>query len=73
MTNHDDTQAAIADNEKRIEVHEAVCAERYQGILDRFKRGDKRMQRVEYVLYFLALIAIVGRDGAMRVIEVFFK
>jgi hypothetical protein len=73
MTNHDDTQAAISENEQRIAVHEAVCAERYQGILDRFKRGDARMQRIEYVLYFLALIAIVGRDGAIKIFEVFFK
>jgi predicted nucleic acid-binding Zn ribbon protein len=73
MSNHDDMQADIAQNEKRIEVHEAVCAERYQGILDKFGRGDKRMQRIEYVLYFLALIAIVGRDGALKVFEVFFK
>jgi predicted nucleic acid-binding Zn ribbon protein len=73
MTSHDDTQSAIADNEKRIEVHEAVCAERYQGILDRFVRGDRRMQRIEYVLYFLALVAIFGRDGALKLVEVLFK
>lgn len=73
MSNHNDMQADIAENEKRIEIHEAVCAERYQGILDKFGRGDKRMQRIEYVLYFLALIAIVGRDGALKVFEVFFK
>jgi hypothetical protein len=73
MSNHEEIVAATAENEKRIEVHESVCAERYQGILDRFKRGDARMQRIEYVLYFLALIAIVGRDGAMKIFEVFFK
>lgn len=49
MTTHDDKKDAIAENEKRIEVHEAVCAERYQGILDRFIRGDRRMQRIEYL------------------------
>lgn len=73
MTNHDDTQSAIAENEKRIEVHEAVCAERYQGILDRFIRGDRRMQRIEYILYFLMLMALVGRDGALKLVELFIK
>jgi hypothetical protein len=73
MTTHDEKTAADAENEQRIAVHEAVCAERYEGILDRFKRGDKRMQRIEYVLYFLALVAIFGRDGALKLVEVLFK
>lgn len=72
MTTHNET-AAIAENEKRIEVHEAVCAERYQGILDRFVRGDRRMQRIEYILYFLMLMALVGRDGAFKLVELFVK
>jgi predicted nucleic acid-binding Zn ribbon protein len=73
MTTYDDKKDAIAENEKRIEVHEAVCAERYQGILDRFIRGDRRMQRIEYILYFLMLMALVGRDGALKLAEVFIK
>jgi predicted nucleic acid-binding Zn ribbon protein len=73
MSHNDETAASIAENEKRIEVHEAVCAERYQGILDRFIRGDRRMQRIEYILYFLLLMAVFGRDGALKLVEVFVK
>ncbi|MGF7131894.1 putative nucleic acid-binding Zn ribbon protein [Paraburkholderia sp. EB58] len=72
MTTHDNTQA-IAENEKRIEVHEAVCAERYKGILDSFRRGDKRMQRIEYLIYFLLLVALLGPTGALKALEAFIK
>jgi predicted nucleic acid-binding Zn ribbon protein len=73
MSHNDDKTAADAENEQRIAVHEAVCAERYQGILDRFLRGDRRMQRIEYILYFLLLMALVGRDGALKLVEMFVK
>lgn len=65
--------AAIADNEKRIEVHEAVCAERYKGILDSLGKGDKRMQRIEYIIYFLVIAVIGGRDIALKIAEFFAK
>ena len=57
-------------------MHEAVCAERYKGILESFDRGDKRMQRIEkksqrieYILYFLLVAVIGGRDIAVKVFE----
>lgn len=69
-------KADIAENEQRIAVHEAVCAERYKGILESFDRGDKRMQRIEkksqrieYILYFLLVAVIGGRDIAVKVFE----
>ena len=52
---------AILENEKRIEVHEVVCAKRYEEIFDSFKRGDKRTQLIEYVIYFL-LLAVLFRQ-----------
>jgi predicted chitinase len=51
VTTRDETIVAIAENEQRIAVHEAVCAERYQGIIDSFKRGEKRMQRIANIAY----------------------
>ncbi|KWF29920.1 hypothetical protein [Burkholderia pseudomultivorans] len=66
-------QADIAENEQRIAVHEAVCAERYAGIQDRLQRGDKRMQRIEYILYFLIVSVLIGPSNAMKLIEAFFK
>ena len=73
MTSHDDMQADIAENEQRIAVHEAVCAERYAGIQNRLRLGDKRMQRIEYILYFLIAAVLVGPSNAVKLLEAFFK
>jgi hypothetical protein len=87
VTTHDDMQANIAENEQRIAVHEAVCAQRYQGIQDSFDRGERRMKsmdersermekksaRMEYILYFLLLVAIGGKDVAVRLAELVLK
>lgn len=80
MTNHDEMQADIAENKQGLAVHEAVCAERYAGIQTSFNRGEERMQRIEkksqrieYVLYFLLLVVIGGKDVAVRVFELLVK
>ncbi|KWO62543.1 hypothetical protein [Burkholderia territorii] len=73
MIKSEENAAAIAENEQRIAVHEAVCAERYKGIEGAFTRGEKRMRRIEYIIYFLVLAVLIGRDGALRAIEVLFK
>jgi hypothetical protein len=80
LTTQAEMQSDIAENEKRIEVHEAVCAERYKGIQDSLSRGetrmnrtDKKLQRIEYVLYFLLVAVIGGRDIAIRIFELFAK
>jgi hypothetical protein len=80
VTIHDDMRSEIAENEQRIAVHEAVCAERYQGIQDSFDRGEKRMERIEkksarieWVLYFLVLAVIGGKDVALKLFELVMK
>lgn len=73
MTSHDDMQADIAENRQGLAVHEAVCAERYKGIQARLLSGDKRMRRIEYILYFLAAAVLVGPANAMKLLEFFLK
>lgn len=73
VTLHDDMQADIAENKQGLAVHEAVCAERYQGIQDRLQRGDKRMQRIEYILYALLLVVLVGPSFGLKIAEVLLK
>ena len=58
-----------ADNDKRISVHEAICAERYQRIEESFERGAKRMQRIEYMLYALIVITFFGKDNFMELVQ----
>ena len=57
-----DMETIIAENDKRLSVHEAVCAERYEGILDSFDKGSKRMQRIEYLLYAVIASVFFGKD-----------
>ena len=53
-------EALVAENDKRLSVHEAICAERYEGIQDSFRKGAKRMQKIEYLLYFIAGAVLLG-------------
>jgi hypothetical protein len=46
--------------EKEFAVHEAVCAERYAAIEKAFVEGDKRMTRIEYLLYVVIGAVLLG-------------
>ena len=46
--------------EKEFAVHEAVCAERYAAIEKAFVEGDKRMTRIEYLLYIAIGAVLLG-------------
>ena len=41
-------------------VHEAVCAQRYAAIEKSFVDGDKRMTRIEYLLYVVIGAVLLG-------------
>ena len=66
-----DMETIIAENDKRLSVHEAVCAERYEGILDSFDKGSKRMQRIEYLLYAVIASVFFGKDMFVDIIKTF--
>jgi hypothetical protein len=48
------------EQETKIAVHEAICAERYSRIQDSLKAGDKRMTKIEYLLYVVMLCVLFG-------------
>jgi hypothetical protein len=48
------------DTSTKIAVHEAVCAERYAAIEKSFINGDKRMTRIEYLLYVVIGAVLLG-------------
>ena len=58
-----------AENNTRISVHEAVCAERYKRIEELFKIGEKRMQRIEYMLYGILAFTFFGKDTFMQLMQ----
>ena len=48
------------DATTKIAVHEAVCAERYANIEKSFINGDKRMTRIECLIYILIAAVLFG-------------
>jgi len=48
------------DLDKRIAVHEAICAERYRVIQEHLTAGEKRMSKIEYLLYGVMLCVLLG-------------
>ena len=53
-------EEVATETDKRLSVHEAICAQRYEGIQARFDEGSKRMNRIEYLLYVLILAVLLG-------------
>ena len=49
-----------AEVDKRLAVHEAICAERYTAIASSMKDGDRRMTKIEYLLYAVILAVLLG-------------
>jgi hypothetical protein len=44
----------------KLAVHEAICAERYSRINDQLTTGDKRMAKIEYLLYAVIIVVLLG-------------
>ena len=57
------------DTDKRLSVHEAVCAQRYEGIQARFDDGSKRMTKIEYLLYVVILAVLMGPGVAAEMVK----
>ena len=46
--------------ETRLAVHEAICTERYNSIDRSLRDGDKRMTKIEILLYILIIAVLFG-------------
>jgi len=46
--------------ETKLAVHEAVCTERYNSIDRSLREGDKRMTKIEYLLYAVIVCVLFG-------------
>jgi len=46
--------------ETRLAVHEAICTERYNSIDRSLRDGDKRMTKIEILLYLLIIAVLFG-------------
>jgi len=59
----------MIDDTTKIAVHEAVCAERYAAIEKSFTDGDKRMTRIEYLLYAVIVCVLFGPGVAGELVK----
>ncbi len=53
-------QEMVSKAEARLMSHEAVCAERYNQMCSSLEKGDKRMTKIEYLLYVVMVIVLLG-------------
>ena len=57
--------------ETRMAVHEAICAERYGRIEARLQEGDRRMTKIEYLLYAVIFAVLFGPGVAAEFLKKF--
>ena len=57
------------DTDKRLSVHEAICASRYENIQGRFDDGSKRMTKIEYLLYVVIVAVLLGPGVAAEFVK----
>ena len=55
--------------ETKLAVHEAICSERYSYIAASLKDGDKRMTKIEYLLYAVMLCVLFGPGVAAEFVK----
>ena len=65
----EDVQELANETDKRLSVHEAICAQRYEGIQARFDDGSKRMTKIEYLLYGVIVCVLFGPGVAGELIK----
>lgn len=59
----------MEDLERNFAVHEAICAQRYDAIQKSLSDGDKRMTKIEYLLYAVIVVVLFGPGVAAEFIK----
>ena len=59
----------MEDLERNFAVHEAVCAQRYDAIQKALSDGDKRMTKIEYLLYTVIAVVLFGPGVAAEFVK----
>jgi hypothetical protein len=57
------------DLETEFAVHEAICAQRYEAIQKSLSDGDKRMTKIEYLLYAVIVAVLFGPGVAAEFVK----
>jgi len=64
-----DVEELATETDKRLSIHEAICAQRYEVIQQRFDEGSKRMTKIEYLLYGVIICVLFGPGVAGELIK----
>jgi len=59
----------IDATDAKLNTHEEICAIRYEAIQKSFESGSKRMSRIEYILYALIAVTLLGPGFAAELIK----
>jgi hypothetical protein len=62
----------IDATEARLTTHEAVCAQRYEKINESLDVGEKRMTKIEYLLYAVIAAVLLGPGVAAEFVKKLF-
>ena len=62
----------MSDTERDLAVHVAVCDQRYKEIAQSLREGEKRMTKIEYLLYGVMLMVLLGPGVAGSFFHKFF-
>jgi hypothetical protein len=55
--------------ETKLAVHEAICAERYNRIDGQLTSGERRMAKIEYLLYAVMAAVLLGPGVAAEFVK----
>ena len=59
----------ISETEAKLMTHEEVCAQRYAAIQKSFEEGDKRITKIEYLLYAVMTAVLFGPGVAAEFLK----
>ena len=59
----------IDATDAKLATHEEICALRYEAIQKGFEQGSKRMSRIEYILYALIAVTLLGPGFAAEMLK----
>ena len=59
----------IDATDAKLATHEEICALRYEAIQKSFVSGSKRMSRIEYILYALIAVTLLGPGFAAEMLK----
>lgn len=60
------------DLETRFAVHEAVSNQRYEHIEHQLQKGTDRMQKIEYLIYGVMIMVLLGPGAAAEFLKKLF-